>query len=219
MVNSIWGKVIWYRNTGSADEPELAAAEPIEVEWEGAPPKPEWNWWSPRGNELATQWRTTPFVTDLTRDGLNDLIMLDHEGYLALFERTRGDRGLRLLPGRRVFRDENGNPLRLNERAAGKSGRRKFTMADWDGDGRLDILINGSNIDFLRGIGDGNHRFRNEGAMGSASWRGIRLRRRSSIGTAMEFPIYSWARRMACSTTSPTRDRSYSESASGNAMR
>ena len=50
-------------------------------------------------------------------------------------------RKLQLLPGKRIFFDEAGNPLRLNERTAGKSGRRKFVLTDWDCDGKIDILI------------------------------------------------------------------------------
>jgi hypothetical protein len=45
-----------------------------------------------------------------------------------------------LLPPKRVFCDEQGNPLRLNAGIAGKSGRRKLVV-DWDGDGKLDLLV------------------------------------------------------------------------------
>ena len=37
-------------------------------------------------------------------------------------------------------------------------------LVDWDRDGRLDILLNGRNIDFLRNVADdGGYRFRNLG--------------------------------------------------------
>lgn len=153
VVNSIWGKVVWYENVGTKRKPRLAAAKPIEVAWNGTPPKPEWNWWNPKGNNLVTQWRTTPVVVDFNRDGLNDLVMLDHEGYLALFERTKQDGALTLSPGKRVFVDENGKPIRLNPRRAGKSGRRKIVVVDWDGDGKLDILANSRNADWWQNLG------------------------------------------------------------------
>ncbi|HTL17168.1 MAG TPA: VCBS repeat-containing protein, partial [Patescibacteria group bacterium] len=76
-----------------------------------------------------------------------DLVMLDHEGYLAFFERTRN--GV-LNPPSRIFCDESGQPLRLNPNIAGKSGRRKLCVTDWDGDGKLDILINSTSANFLR---------------------------------------------------------------------
>ncbi|MCA9428174.1 MAG: VCBS repeat-containing protein, partial [Candidatus Omnitrophica bacterium] len=144
---------------------KLKAAQPIEVEWEGETPKPAWFWWNPEGKNLVTQWRTTPFAIDLNKDGLNDLVMLDQEGYLAFFERAKDDDGKLILKHpQRIFENEEGNPLQLNERTAGKSGRRKFTMVDWDLDGDLDILINSKNIDLLRNVAeDGGYRFKNEG--------------------------------------------------------
>ena len=54
IVNSIWGKVIWYENIGTSTEPKLAAAKPVEVLWDGEVPKPSWNWWNPEGNAPVT---------------------------------------------------------------------------------------------------------------------------------------------------------------------
>lgn len=140
ILNSIWGEILWYRNRGTRRAPSLAAAERVEVEWEGPPPKPAWNWWNPRGKQLVTQWRTTPRVADWNRDGLPDLVMLDHEGYLALYERFREGGRLKLRPPRRMFLDDKGQPLRLAEKRAGASGRRKIDLVDWDGDGDLDLI-------------------------------------------------------------------------------
>jgi FG-GAP-like repeat len=162
VVNSIWGKVVWYRNVGTRKAPKLAAAQSIEVQWKGRPPRPAWNWWAPKGKELVTQWRTTPLVVDWNRGGLNDLLMLDHEGYLCLFRRERRAGQLVLLPGERLFlggtfdsggkQTARGGPLRLNDGTAGKSGRRKFCVTDWDGDGRLDLLVNSRNVNWLRNV-------------------------------------------------------------------
>ncbi|WP_428308080.1 FG-GAP repeat domain-containing protein [Lacipirellula sp.] len=172
VLNSILGRVAWLRNIGTRTEPQLAAAEPVDVAWdlaEGqAPPKPAWTWWTPGKTELAPEWRTTPVAVDWTGDGLCDLVMLDHEGYLALFERFRDGDRLRLKPGRRAFRIEgdgafDGNHnrigtdatgLRLNAMAAGKSGRRKLCVVDWNNDGRLDLIVNSTNANLLLNVSE-----------------------------------------------------------------
>ncbi|MHC4337604.1 MAG: FG-GAP repeat domain-containing protein, partial [Planctomycetota bacterium] len=156
VINSIWGKVLWYHNIGTRKKPRLAAAQPIEVEWPGKPPKPAWTWWQPKGKQLVTQWRTTPVIIDFNKDGLNDLVMLDHEGYLAFFQRIKKNGKLILLPGKRVFKEKTGEPLRLKARKAGGSGRRKLCFADWDRDGKLDLLLNSRNILFYRNISESN---------------------------------------------------------------
>jgi hypothetical protein len=154
VVNSIWGEVVWFENAGTPHAARLKKAQPINVEWPAAAPKPAWTWWNPQGKQLVTQWRTTPVVVDFTGDKLNDLVMLDQEGYLALFERQKTpDGSLVLLAPRRSFIDDQDRPLQLNPYRAGKSGRRKLCAADWDGDGRLDFLVNGANADFLRNAG------------------------------------------------------------------
>lgn len=171
VLNSIWGRVLFYRNVGTKTEPELAAARSIDVEWPGEAPKPAWTWWNPKGKELVTQWRTTPVVADMTGDGLNDLVMLDHEGYIALFERRdseESDSSPALLPGRRIFIDIRGEPVRLNGGHAGKSGRRKLHAVDWDADGDLDLLLNSVNADLLENMGgdDGEVLLINRGPLG-----------------------------------------------------
>ena len=140
VVNDIWGAVVWYRNVGTHEQPALAAGESIEVEWTGKPPKPDWVWWEPKGKQLVTQWRTTPKVVDWDRDGLPDLVMLNHQGYLSLFRRTRCGNGLCLRPPERIFLEPNGRFLNLAAGRAGRSGRRKIEVADWDRDGDLDVI-------------------------------------------------------------------------------
>ncbi|MFA6451093.1 MAG: VCBS repeat-containing protein [bacterium] len=153
LANSILGEVVWFQNIGTRKIPKLKAAQPVGVNWPGAAPKPEWNWKKTKGKQLITQWRTTPFAIDFNRDGLTDLIMLDHEGYLAFFERARKNGKLILKPGSRIFIHKNGAPLRLNDKKAGKSGRRKICVVDWDGDGRLDLLADSENVAFYRNMG------------------------------------------------------------------
>lgn len=61
-----------------------------------------------------------------------------------------------LLPPRRLFlaAGKAPAPLRLNGGSAGRSGRRKLCLVDWDRDGRRDLLANSRSIDFLRNVAD-----------------------------------------------------------------
>jgi hypothetical protein len=168
LINSIWGKIEWYKNIGTAKNPKLAPAQQVKIFSNGKTLKPKWNWWNPGKDEFVTQWRTTPYVIDLNKDGLNDLIMLDHEGYLAFFERVKKDNDLYILPGKRIFYlKENGQTtlFRPNIKSAGGSGRRQFCFADWDKDGKLDILMDSKNADLYKNISteEGKFVFENKG--------------------------------------------------------
>jgi hypothetical protein len=184
VVSDIWGRIVWYKNTGTKTDFKFAAGQPVEVAWQGPAQKPAWNWWSPKGNELVTQWRSTPCLIDWNHDGLMDLITLDAEGYLAFFERHRTAEGkLELLPPQRIFYakdvssyNQHGIPtnaesgvLRMNSTIAGASGRRTFTFFDWDGDGTLDLLVNTRpNVNFFKGLGrdaQGHWVFKDMGAL------------------------------------------------------
>lgn len=169
IANSIWGKVVWFRNVGTRKEPRLSSSQPVDVAWPGDTPKPPWVWWEPQGRELVTHWRTTPVVVDFDDDGLNDLVMLDRDGYLALYRRKQNGDSPILLPPERVIFDERGGPFRLTEGAAGASGRRKLCLADWDGDGRLDLFVNAENAQLFKGLGwnDGKYTLRKMGPIDS----------------------------------------------------
>lgn len=167
IINSIWGKIQWFKNIGSEGSPLLSKAQPICVEFEGKTPKPVWNWWNPEDDQLVTQWRTTPFAIDWNFDGLMDLVMLDTEGYLSFYERYKEKEELKLMSGQRIFygiddcvfdsknnvTDSTGGTLRLNYREAGGSGRRKICLTDWDRDGDFDLLVNSINISLFENVG------------------------------------------------------------------
>ncbi len=156
ILNSIIGEILWLENIGSRTEPRLNDAKGLMVNWKGNPPKPAWNWWDPEDKELVVQWRTRPIVLDLNNDGLNDLIIIDHEGYLSFFERKKENGKLIMKPGKRIFFNAEGKLLQLNEKRAGKSGRRKIDFVDWDNDGDYDLLINTINTALYRNIGNNN---------------------------------------------------------------
>jgi hypothetical protein len=147
--NSILGRVEWLRNIGQKGAPKLAAPQGVEVEWSEKQPRLAWGWAQPQGKALLTQWRTTPVVFDFNEDGLLDLAMLDQQGYLAFFERSKKEGSLVLLSPKRSFIDPEGRALQLNGGLAGKSGRRKLCVTDWNGDRKFDLLLNSSNADLF----------------------------------------------------------------------
>lgn len=107
---------------------------------------PVWYPHKPKSATTLTQWRTTPIVMDFDRDETLDLVLLDQEGYLTL-RRSCGK-------AERFFIDETGNPIRLNSGTAGRSGRVKISIADWDDDDRLDVLVNSENVTWYRNVAD-----------------------------------------------------------------
>lgn len=90
----------------------------------------------------STQWRTTPVATDFDGDGKLDLVALDDDGFLTL----RSQNG----EPKRIFIDEDNQPIRLNRKSCGGSGRVKLAVVDWDGDSRPDLLINSKNATWYR---------------------------------------------------------------------
>lgn len=139
--NSIWPRLRLLRNTEDG-----LTEKPLNL-WTRESP-PAFYWWQTLGRDLQTQWRTTPLATDFDGDGRLDLVMLDQEGYLTCHSRTREET--------RIFVDEDENPIRLNRQTAGRSGRYKLDVVDWDGDGRLDILVNSENAAWYRNCEDRN---------------------------------------------------------------
>ena len=86
ILNSILGKVVWHKNTGTRQKPKLAAGQPIDVEWGGR---------AAGAGVMAGCGRTARrcsrsgaprrWGSTGTRTALTDLVMLDQEGYLAFF--------------------------------------------------------------------------------------------------------------------------------------
>ena len=60
---------------------------------------------------------------------------------------------LRLKPPARLFLDPGGQPLMLSRGPAGKSGRRKIELADWDGDGDLDLIVDSDSAAWYENTG------------------------------------------------------------------
>jgi len=146
LLSDVRGEHTFYENVGSRTNPGLAAGRSLLVDWPGKPPKPGWIWWEPGPSELVTPWRCQPAVVDWNDDGLTDYVAVDHEGYLACFEGFLRNGEKWMKPGQRVFKTENGEVIRLSEMAGGQGGRARICIADWDGNGHLDIIYNAHHL-------------------------------------------------------------------------
>jgi hypothetical protein len=161
MANTIRGEIRWWRNIGTRRSPKLGFADGVEVEWKGEQPRLKWGWIRPETQKnrkwIVAPWRTTPVMHDFNGDGLVDLMLMDGDNNPAFYERAKNAEGkLVLKPPRKAFLDESGKPLWFPGSwgtVAGGAGRYKFTVCDWDGDGRDDIIFNGGpNAYWLRQI-------------------------------------------------------------------
>ena len=141
LYNSIWSRIQLLRNTVDG-----LVEEPLPFWRSGR--APAWSWWQSDAANLQTQWRTTPLATDFDGDGQLDLVILDQEGYLTLQSRASEET--------RVFIDEGNHLIQLNPRSGGRSGRVKLDVVDWDGDGRLDVIVNSENALWYRNCEDRN---------------------------------------------------------------
>ena len=199
MVNTTRGEIVWCRNVGTRKRPSFDWPQPIVVEWNGPQPEMKYGWRKPFGSKnLLTQWRTTPYMIDWDGDGLVDLVMSDVDGVLSLFRRTRKDGKLVLLPPERVFLTDEGKPMVFtgwegHGGIGGNTGRRKFCFLDWDGDGRLDIVMNSQSVRFYRQVrnSSGKWYFKEEGDLIYKMEKGARVPEKmaghSSCPTACDF--------------------------------
>jgi hypothetical protein len=107
-----------YLNTGTRTAPRLAAAQPLYCD----------------GLDVHGSWRVRPGAA--AWGGRMAYVALDDDDEFHLYWRI-DDANLR--DGGKL-RLEDGSAIRANFLAAGGTGRTKFTLADWDGDGVMDIL-------------------------------------------------------------------------------
>ena len=154
LANEHNGNIVFIKNIGSRKEPKLSTPQPLLVTWNGNPQKPAWVPGISKGNELLAPWRTSPFIMDFNRDGLNDLVMLDYKGYLAVYMRFKENGKLGLAHPQRNFVYPSGEPILLNQRTGSSSGRLKITFADWDGDGLDDLIFSSKPaVDWMKNMG------------------------------------------------------------------
>lgn len=108
-----------FLNTGTAKAPKLAAAQPLYCD----------------GMDVHGSWRVRPGAAKW--GSRMAYVALDDDDQFHLYWRI-DDANLR--DGGKLLL-EDGTPIGANFLPAGGTGRTKFTLADWDGDGVMDILV------------------------------------------------------------------------------
>ncbi len=103
------------------------------------------------GEDLKCGTAAVPFATDWDGDGDIDILVGELGGYIYLLENTSSDKSLSFAAPARV--------AAAGEGIAVPGGHSGPTMADWDGDGRQDLIV---------GCGDGSVQwFRDESTAGA----------------------------------------------------
>ena len=107
---------------------------------------------------------TNPIWYDQNNDGINDLTQITAKGETVYLGRTHSYDGPRRnylqtksesLEGKAFAVSGNtGNLLRANCGWAGRSGRSKYQLVDWNGNGKLDLLVNTQNIGWFENVGN-----------------------------------------------------------------
>ncbi|MBT4097823.1 MAG: hypothetical protein HOE86_09280, partial [Gemmatimonadetes bacterium] len=119
----------WYPNGGTQTVPELGPPQRLHIS---------------DGSPLIGPWRQQPGIGCFSNDVLPDIIIQDQDLDLALYRRTGPDDLSALQPGEKL-RYEDGSTIKTHgvytpDGGDGR-GRTKLNVVDWDGDGRLDLLI------------------------------------------------------------------------------
>lgn len=108
-----------FLNTGSKNSPQLASAEPLFCD----------------GLDVHGTWRVRPGAARWGEEMA--YVALDSDDEFRLYWRIDD---VNLRDGGKL-RLEDGSAIGANFIHAGGTGRTKFTLADWDGDGVMDILV------------------------------------------------------------------------------
>jgi hypothetical protein len=128
LVGDMIGLYDWYPNRGDKHRPRLDPPHRLHC-----------------GDEiLLGPWRVRPGAADFTGDGLPDLVTMDRDLDVAIFRRAgRGDL-TGLLPGEKL-RYEDGDVIKTHgvytPGGGDGRGRTKIEVVDWDGNGKLDLML------------------------------------------------------------------------------
>lgn len=144
VIGDTTGRVFWSRNEGTKTAPKFTRRVPLTVD--GAP--------------LKVSHKSDPFAIDFDGDGHIDLLVGDEAADVVLF-RGKGDSTF--MPGVSLFRREAIDPKDGYRQAKAKlephqvvpGFRLRVTAVDWNGDGKLDLLLGNCETEPGKATSDG----------------------------------------------------------------
>ncbi|MDQ8193776.1 FG-GAP-like repeat-containing protein [Coraliomargarita sp. SDUM461004] len=145
---------ILFKNIGTQRVPYFARGEQLMLDSEGANvPLPHGFPYIPTPGSLITVHRSRPAMVDWNGDGLMDYVALDSESQFRVYLRKQDEDGtLRLTLGHTLSLHGNHDRAIAIVRTPpeewtrpGYAGRTVINVADWDGDGDYDIVLNNIN--------------------------------------------------------------------------
>jgi hypothetical protein len=119
LLGDITGGVTVFINRGTPDKPDLDVGQPLYLD----------------GLEFWGMWRCKPGVTKL--GNRMAMVMLDSDADFHLYWQVDA---YNITDGGKL-RLSDGSVIGGNYREAGLKGRLKFNWADWDGDGKQDLIV------------------------------------------------------------------------------
>ena len=128
LVGDMCGLFDWYPNRGTREQPRFDPPHRLYV---GAEP-------------LFGPWRVQPGVGDFSGSGLPDIVTMDLDLELALYRRE-GRENIGGLKAGEKLRYEDGETIKTHgvytPSGGDGRGRTKIQVVDWEGDGRLDLVL------------------------------------------------------------------------------
>jgi len=122
LIGDIEGQMHFARNQGATNKPVFAPPTRMDA----------------GGSLLKVGGDSGPCVADWDGDGVNDLLVGEGNGQVTFFKNTGTAREPKLAAGTTLV---NGSGYSAGGKTDGVASRAKPAVADWNGDGQLDLLV------------------------------------------------------------------------------